>query len=135
MDYEDSLDRALAETPEISDSVDRFQVPDAEVRPEGNVTIFENFQATYDRLNREASHLLKFLQTELGTSASIDDRGRARFTGDFKRSRVQAAVDEYVETFVACPECDSPDTRLIEERGATMLKCDACGARSPVPEN
>lgn len=134
MDYDDSLDRALTETPEISDSVDRFQVPEPEVRPEGNVTIYENFQETYDRLNRAESHLLKFLQSELGTSASIDDRGRARFTGDFKQSRVQDAIDEYVETFVACSECGSPDTRLVEERGTTVLKCDACGALSAVPD-
>jgi len=134
MDYEDSLDRALTETPEISDAVDRFQVPDPEVRPEGNVTSYENFQATIDRLNRDENHLLKFLQSELGTSASIDDRGRARFTGDFRQSRVAAALDEYVESFVTCSECGSPDTRLVEERGATVLKCDACGALSAVPD-
>ncbi|MFB6196167.1 MAG: translation initiation factor IF-2 subunit beta [Haloplanus sp.] len=134
MDYEDSLDRALTETPDIADAADRFQVPDPEVRPEGNVTIYENFQATHDRLNRDQHHLFKFLQTELGTSASIDDRGRARFTGDFKQSRVQDAIDEYVETFVTCSECGSPDTRLVEERGTTVLKCDACGALSSVPD-
>ncbi|GAB6861735.1 translation initiation factor IF-2 subunit beta [Haloplanus litoreus] len=134
MDYDDSLDRALTETPEISDSADRFQVPDPAVRPEGNVTIYENFGETHDRLNRERDHLLKFFQSELGTSASIDDRGRARFTGDFKQSRVADALDEYVEAFVTCSECGSPDTRLVEERGATVLKCDACGALSSVPE-
>jgi translation initiation factor 2 subunit 2 len=134
MDYEDSLDRALTETPEISDAVDRFQVPDPEVRTEGNVTSYENFEETHDRLNRERDHLLKFFQSELGTSASIDDRGRARFTGDFKQSRVADALDEYVETFVTCSECGSPDTRLVEERGATVLKCDACGALSSVSE-
>jgi len=134
MDYENSLDRALTETPEISDAVDRFQVPDPEVRPEGNVTSYENFQATIDRLNRDENHLLKFLQSELGTSASIDDRGRARFTGDFRQSRVADALDEYVESFVTCSECGSPDTRLVEERGATVLKCDACGALSAVPD-
>jgi translation initiation factor 2 subunit 2 len=134
MDYDESLDRALTETPEISDAVDRFQVPDPEVRPEGNVTIYENFGETHDRLNRERDHLLKFCQSELGTSASIDDRGRARFTGDFKQSRVADALDEYVEAFVTCSECGSPDTRLVEERGATVLKCDACGALSSVPE-
>lgn len=134
MDYEDSLERALTETPEAGDAVERFQVPDPEVRSEGNVVIFENFQGTYDRLNRERDHLLKFLQSHLGTSASIDDRGRARFTGDFKQSRVANAIDEYVASFVTCPECDSPDTRLIEEHGATVLKCDACGAQSPVPD-
>jgi translation initiation factor 2 subunit 2 len=134
MDYEDSLDRALTETPEITDAVDRFQVPAPEIRPEGNVTIYENFGGTHDRLNRRRDHLLKFFQSELGTSAGIDDRGRARFTGDFKRSRVSDALEEYVETFVTCTECGSPDTRLVEERGATVLKCDACGALSSVPE-
>jgi len=134
MDYDESLDRALTETPEVSDAADRFQVPDPEVRPEGNVTIYENFQATYDRLNRAQDHLLKFFQSELGTSASIDDRGRARFTGDFRQSRVADALDEYVESFVTCSECGSPDTRLVEERGATVLKCDACGALSAVPD-
>jgi len=134
MDYENSLDRALTETPEISDAVDRFQVPDPEVRPEGNVTSYENFQATIDRLNRAQEHLLKFLQSELGTSASIDDRGRARFTGDFRQSRVADALDEYVESFVTCSECGSPDTRLVEERGATVLNCDACVALSAVPD-
>jgi translation initiation factor 2 beta subunit (eIF-2beta)/eIF-5 len=77
MDYEDSLDRALTETPEVGDAADRFQVPDPEVRPEGNVTSYENFAATLDRLNRDEAHLLKFLQSELGTSASIDDRLQA----------------------------------------------------------
>jgi translation initiation factor 2 subunit 2 len=134
MDYDESLDRALTETPEISDAVDRFQVPDPEVRPEGNVTSYENFAATLDRLNRDEDHLLKFLQSELGTSASIDDRGRARFTGDFRQSRVADALDEYVESFVTCSECGSPDTRLVAERGATVLKCDACGALSAVPD-
>jgi len=134
MDYDDSLDRALTETPEINDAVERFQVPDPEVRPEGNVTIYENFAETHDRLNRNRDHLLKFFQSELGTSASIDDRGRARFTGDFKQSRASDALDEYVETFVTCSECGSPDTRLVEEQGATVLKCDACGALSAVSE-
>jgi translation initiation factor 2 subunit 2 len=134
MDYEDSLERALTETPDIRDEVERFQVPDVAVRSEGNVTIYENFQETHDRLNRGADHLLKFLQSELGTSAGIDDRERARLTGDFKQSRVQDALDEYVAGFVTCSECGSPDTRLVEEQGTEVLKCDACGALSAVPD-
>lgn len=134
MDYDDSLDRALAEAPDVGEAGGRFRVPDPEVRPEGNVTRYENFQATSDRLNREAEHLLKFLQSDLGTSASIDARGRARFSGDFKRRRVADAVDEYVENFVTCSACGAPDTRLVEEQGTTALKCDACGAMSAVPD-
>jgi translation initiation factor 2 subunit 2 len=134
MDYEDSLDRALSETPDIQSTGSRFEVPVPEIRSEGNATVYENFQATHDRLNREANHLMKFLQSELGTSAQIDDRGRVRLTGDFRQTRIQNALDEYVETFVTCTECGSPDTRLVTEKGTTVMKCDACGALSSVPD-
>ncbi|MFB6160624.1 MAG: translation initiation factor IF-2 subunit beta [Haloferacaceae archaeon] len=134
MDYEDQLDRALEQTPDISEGGDRFEVPTPEVRTEGNVTVYENFQATVDRLDRDPDHVVKFLQTELGTSAQIDEKGRARFTGDFKQSRVADAIDAYVDDFVRCPECGLPDTRLVTEQGTRVLKCDACGALSSVPD-
>ncbi|SDX62868.1 translation initiation factor IF-2 subunit beta [Halobellus clavatus] len=134
MDYQDQLDRALEQSPDIAEGGERFEVPDPDVRPEGNVTVWENFEATYDRLARDPDHLVRFMQSELGTSAQIDDRGRARFTGDFKQRRVESALETYVDDFVTCSECASPDTRLVEERGTTVLKCDACGALSSVPD-
>ena len=59
MDYEDQLDRALEETPDIEGSGSRFSLPDPEVRQEGNVTVYENFQSTLDVLDREDTHLMK----------------------------------------------------------------------------
>ncbi|MFB6154810.1 MAG: translation initiation factor IF-2 subunit beta [Haloferacaceae archaeon] len=134
MDYEDQLDRALDDTPDIEDSGERFEVPEPEVRTEGNATVYENFQETLDRLDRDAAHVLKFLQTELGTSAQIDERGRARLTGDFRQVRIADALGEYVDDFVRCSECGLPDTRLVKEKGTRVLKCDACGAISSVPD-
>ncbi|RDZ61532.1 translation initiation factor IF-2 subunit beta [Haloferax sp. Atlit-12N] len=134
MDYDDQLDRALSESPDVAEGGDRFSVPEPTVRQEGNVTVYENFAATHDRLAREAAHVLKFFQTELGTSAQIDDRSRARFTGEFRQRRIADALDEYVESFVLCSECGSPDTKLVTEQGAEVLKCDACGALSAIPD-
>jgi translation initiation factor 2 subunit 2 len=134
MDYEDQLDRALSETPDIEGEGSRFEVPDPRVRQEGNATVYENFQDTLDRLGREADHVVKFLQSELGTSARIDERGRARFTGDFRQQRVADALDQYVEDFVICSECGLPDTNLVTEQGTRVLKCDACGALSTIPD-
>ena len=129
--YDDHLERAIDEAPEITGSGDRFDVPDADVRQEGNVTVYENFQDTLDRLGREEDHVLKFLQDELGTSAHIDESGRARLTGDFSHRRIENAIEEYTETFVLCSECGLPDTQLESEQGAVLLRCEACGARSP----
>lgn len=105
MDYEEQLDRAMDEKPDVTGSETRFEVPDPNVRKEGNVTVYENFQATLDALSRTQDHVLKFLQNEVGTSASIDESGRARLTGEFGQRRVSDTLDAYVETYVTCPEC------------------------------
>ncbi|NEU56385.1 translation initiation factor IF-2 subunit beta [Halorussus sp. MSC15.2] len=128
--YDEHLDRAIDETPEIDDNEARFDVPDADVRQEGNVTVYENFQNTLDALGRDEDHVLKFLQDELGTSAHIDESGRARLTGEFSSGRIEDAIEEYTETYVLCSECGLPDTRLEREQGALLLRCEACGARS-----
>lgn len=130
MDYEDQLDRAMDQTPDIEGSSDRFDVPEPEVRQEGNMTVYENFQNTISRLGREDDHVIKHLQNDLGTSGHIDESGRARLTGEFSQRRIQAALDEYVDEFVLCSECGLPDTNLERERGALVLRCEACGAIS-----
>ncbi|ACV11005.1 Translation initiation factor IF2/IF5 [Halorhabdus utahensis DSM 12940] len=124
------LDRAIEDTPDIESGSDRFDVPDPDVRQEGNMTVYENFQATVRRLDREEEHVMKFLQDELGTSGHIDESGRARLTGEFGERRIREAIDAYTEEFVICSECGLPDTRLIREQGAILLRCEACGARS-----
>jgi translation initiation factor 2 subunit 2 len=131
MDYDEQLDRALSESPDIESSGDRFDVPDPEVRQEGNVTVYENFQTTTKRLGRRDEHVVKFLQRDLGTSGHIDESGRARLTGEFNQRRVAEALDEYVDEFVRCSECGLPDTKLEREQGALILRCEACGAISP----
>lgn len=129
-EYDDQLSRALAETPDIEGGGGRQELLTPEVRQEGNATVYENFRETVDRLDRDPDDLLGFFQTELGTSAQIDERGRARLTGSFDADRLAGALEAYAEAYVRCPECGLPDTQLVECGGATMLQCDACGALS-----
>jgi translation initiation factor 2 subunit 2 len=130
MDYDEMLDRGLEETPDIQGDSERFDVTDPDVRQEGNVSVFENFQDVCSDLGREDDHVMKFLQDELGTSGHIDESGRARLTGSFDADRIGEAIDEYAEEYVLCSECGLPDTRLEREQGALILRCEACGARS-----
>lgn len=134
VDYEEQLDRALADTPDDLRSAERFSVPDPEVRQEGSQTVYENYQETVTALAREPTHLLQFLQAELGTSGTIDESGRARLTGAFDSQRIANTVESYTEKYVRCPECGLPDTKLVREQGAQMLRCEACGALSSTPE-
>jgi len=130
MDYDDMLDRAASETSDVTGTDERLTVPDPDVRQEGNVTVVENFQTLCNRLDRAPDHLLQFLRREVGTSGHIDESGRARITGSFDAARIGDAIESYIEGFVRCPECGLPDTRLETEGDVTLLRCEACGARS-----
>jgi translation initiation factor 2 subunit 2 len=133
MDYDDQLDRAMDSSSNDQPGDDRFVVPAPRVRQEGNTTVYENFVETVDVLGREPEDLLRHLQTAFGTSAERDETGRARFTGTFTNERVADELDEYVETFVRCGVCGSPDTRLRRD-GTQELKCDACGELTALPQ-
>lgn len=130
MEYDELLDRGYEKTPDIEGEKDRFAIDDPHVRQEGHVTVYENFPQTVDEIDRSPDHVFKFLQNELGTSGHIDEAGRARLTGSFDQQRVHAVMTDYFEEFVRCPECGLPDTHLEREKGALMLRCEACGARS-----
>jgi len=130
MDYDDMLDRGIEQTPEIEGDSERFDLPDVDVRQEGHATVFENFQRVCRDLDRDPDHLLKFLQDELGTSAHIDESGRARLTGEFSEDRIRDAIEAYSERYVLCSECGLPDTNIVREQGTETLTCTACGARS-----
>ncbi|WP_435358505.1 translation initiation factor IF-2 subunit beta [Haloarchaeobius sp. DFWS5] len=133
MGYDDQLDRAIAQTDDEESSDERFSVPDPVVTEAGAATVYENVGETADALRRTPDHLARNLQRALGTSATVDDAGRARFAGSFAQARVADLLDEYVETYVRCDACGSPDTRLLEEGGGESLRCDACGTSESLP--
>ena len=54
------------------------------------------------------------------------------FQGRFSSEMIASLIDEYVEEFVICSECNRPDTHLTKSDRTLMLKCDACGAHRPI---
>ena len=131
MDYEASLERAMENVPDIGGEDQRLDIPDAAPQKDGAFTRFTNMGAIADVLGREAEHLHRFIQRELGTSGKFAN-GRGRYNGNFSQQDFDAAVDAYVDEYVLCSECGLPDTRLVREDRTPMLRCDACGAFRPV---
>ena len=131
MDYEASLDRAMENVPDIGGDDERLEIPDAQAQKDGAFTRFTNMAEIADVLSREADHLHRFVQRELGTSGKFED-GRGRYNGTFSQSDFDGAIDAYVDEYVLCSECGLPDTRLVREDRTPMLRCDACGAFRPV---
>ncbi|KZX11001.1 translation initiation factor IF-2 subunit beta [Methanobrevibacter filiformis] len=129
--YDDLLDRAIEQLPPEVFETKRFSVPKAYSVIQGNRTFVQNFKDIAEALNRDPQHLLKFLLRELGTAGNLEG-GRAILQGKFTHFLINERLDEYVEKFVYCQECNRPDTRIIREDRIFILKCEACGAKAPL---
>ena len=129
--YEELLDKGLEEVPEVEDSGERFEVPVADTKKSGSNTVITNFKTIVSAFGRDQKHVSKYIQNELGTAGHIE-ADELVLNGDFRRGNVQAKVQKYAEEFVFCPECERPDTKIVKEKGVEIMKCQACGARTPL---
>lgn len=129
--YEKLLNRAFEQIPKEIFEKSRFEIQRADVITSGNRTIFRNFKDISTSLNREPSHLMKYLVRELGTAGNLEG-SQAVFQGRFTGSVIDDRIKRYAEEFVLCHECGKPDTKLMKYERIYILKCEACGARASV---
>lgn len=135
MNYSSMLDRAFTELPDRpAESATRLSIPDPEGETDGAFTRLTNLSAIADALDRDAQHVHRAIQRELGTNGQFED-GRGRYNGSFSVADFETVLDAYAQEFVVCSECALPDTRLVTEDGVEMLRCEACGAFRPVQQS
>ncbi|MEM0008291.1 MAG: translation initiation factor IF-2 subunit beta [Candidatus Bathyarchaeia archaeon] len=130
-DYEALLKRARSQLPEVTSKRERLEIPSLHYTVVGMRTIVHNFKEIAETLNRDPQHILKFLTGELATAA-ITQESRVIFQGKFPRETIERLLQRYMETFVTCPVCKRPDTKIVKEKRLSFLVCEACGAKSSV---
>ncbi|MFB6158071.1 MAG: translation initiation factor IF-2 subunit beta [Candidatus Nanohalobium sp.] len=129
--YDELLEKGKEETPDDLEKEERFEIPELKTRKDGSRTIVEDFSSVAEKLGRDEKVLSNFIQNELGTAGHIEG-GELVLNGEFRRGNVQGRLENYVEKRVYCPECGSPDTKIKKEKEVEILKCQACGARTPL---
>src|SRR3990172_12331092 len=132
-DYSELLKRARAQVPEVTLKRERLELPRLYVSMVGMRTIIANFKEISDVLDRDPQHILKFLTREMATAATYHD-GRAIFQGKFRQDSFGRLLQRYMESFVVCPVCKRPDTKVVKEKRLAFLVCNACGARSAIKQ-
>ncbi len=131
-DFDKLIDKAYEELPEnVKHHTSRFEVPAAVVTIAGSRTIIENLVDISDALNREPGHLLKFVLREVGSAGVLEGR-RAILQGRFSPYLIANKIKKYIKDFVICPVCGSPDTKILKRGRFHFLKCEACGAETPI---
>ena len=131
--YEEMLKKGLKKVPKDTESKDRFEIPKSQILRAGQKTIITNFTEIASHLRREQNHLLKFVLKELATSGELSGP-RLTVIGNFSETAVDSKIDKYAKIYVFCTECKKPDTKLVKEGDYVIMKCEACGARHPVPK-
>ncbi len=132
-DYEELLKRARSQIPEVSSKRERLELPRVNSTVIGVRTIIYNFKEIADTLNRKPQHILKFLTREMATAATMRD-SMAVFKGKFSHETFERLLQRYMASFVICPVCKRPDTKIVKEKRLSFLVCEACGAKSSVQQ-
>ena len=131
-DYEKLLKRIekkLIKNSKVAD--DRFELPPVDVMWEGQKTYLRNFTEYPKMMRRDSSKLLQYLSKEFAVPAErVGDS--AMFIGKRDPDDFTRLLKIYVNDYVRCLTCQSPDTRIEKEKRIHFLICEACGAKSTI---
>jgi translation initiation factor 2 subunit 2 len=130
-DYEAMLERAYTNLPETLKETSRFERPQIVAMIQGKQTVVHNLGEVSKIINRPPAMLAKYLIKEFGTSGT-HDLHHLVMKGQFRQAQVQEKFDAFLDQFVICPDCGRPDTKILQERRVSVLKCEACGSRHPL---
>jgi len=130
--YEKLLKRIDGERSKNSAEIDsRFELPPVDVMWEGQRTYLRNFSDFPKIMRRDPAKLLQYLSKEFAVPAErIGDS--AMFVGRRDPDDFTRLLKIYVNDYIMCPTCKSPDTRTEKEKRISFLICEACGAKSTI---
>ncbi|KAI3892617.1 hypothetical protein MKX03_027948 [Papaver bracteatum] len=135
-EYEELLSRVFnilrENNPELAGDRRRTVMRPPQVLREGTKkTVFVNFM---DLCKTQPEHVMNFLLAEMGTSGSLDGQQRLVVKGRFAPKNFEGILQRYVNEYVICNGCKSPDTILSKENKLFFLRCEQCGSgRSVAP--
>ena len=130
--YEKLLKRIDGERSKNSAEIDsRFELPAVDVMWEGQRTYLRNFSDFPKIMRRDSAKLLQYLSKEFAVPAErIGDS--AMFVGRRDPDDFTRLLKIYVNEYIMCPTCKSPDTRTEKDKRISFLICEACGAKSTI---
>ncbi|MCL4334855.1 MAG: translation initiation factor IF-2 subunit beta [Candidatus Thermoplasmatota archaeon] len=130
-DYFNLLNKANGNFSDLNRTQSRLKIPDPDVIYEGKSTIVRNFGDILEMINRPEKSVVKFLSVELGIGITIDG-SRMIINRKVSPEIIQDKIKKYMDSFVICYECGSPDTEIQRLGRVEVLVCKACGAQHSI---
>ncbi|KAG6418054.1 hypothetical protein SASPL_120252 [Salvia splendens] len=138
-EYEELLGRVFnilrENNPELAGDRRRTVMRPPQVLREGTKkTVFVNFMDLCKTMHRQPEHVMTFLLAEMGTSGSLDGQQRLVVKGRFAPKNFEGILRRYINEYVICNGCKSPDTILSKENRLFFLRCEKCGSGRSVAQ-
>ena len=132
MNYEQLLDRAFNQLPNLSEEKVDFKIPQVDSLIQGNKTIVKNISQIADVARRSKAEIAKYLTKEIAAPITYDDQ-KLTILAKIAQNTLNEKVKRYFELYIICKECHKPDTHvLLTDRAYTTIVCEACGAKYTV---
>lgn len=111
----------------------KHKIPPPKVTRSGaKKTAWENCAHVAKYLNRDRQHLADFLFSELGTNGSFDAEQNLLIKGRYVQKHIMKVIKSYIKQYVACPSCQSFDTKILKRNKLQFLDCQACQSESVI---
>ena len=131
MDYTDMLKRVRENLPESSKNRERFEIPKIQGHIEGNKTILTNFHQICTLFDREPKQVQKHILKELAAPGNLENT-RLIIGRKVSSDLVNEKIKKFADSFVICPSCGKPETKILKEQNTFFIRCNACGNKEPV---
>ena len=112
-------------------SQERLKIPKPMLMEEGKQTIVRNFMDIIDIINRNDRDVSKFFMKEFGIGVNVEGR-RLIINRKITEEEFNTKLEQYLNVYVRCYECNSPDTEIVKEGRVNVIRCKACGAQHPI---
>lgn len=132
--YKDMLDR-LQKEKMMEQQYEKLSLPIIKIVRKNKTTVFANFDSYPKILKRNADHIGKYIQSEMGTDYTINANGQMIIQGIYKENKIESVFKKYIREFVCCRQCKGLYTDLLKEEGITFLQCNTCFARTSLGKN
>ncbi len=135
----DLIDRAYAQLKTIYQKYEKKIFIKPEIKSHNRKTYITNFVKYCESINREPEKVKKFLEKDMGTTASIvsesslnDDDTGLKFLTTFKMHVVMNSITNYMKEYVLCKLCKSGNTEIKKTGKVISICCGNCRANNSV---
>lgn len=107
----------------------RYKMPQLAITHCKNSTILNNLDNVSLALHCSSTAILKYLSTNIGTSAQVNEKS---LSGKHSTDKISKLIEEFINKYVLCSSCGLPELKYTRTCKCIcdkiIFECNSCGA-------